>query len=134
MTGAPAKDDDSLELMEGLIGDQSLNDFFGIGNPYVFLFRMSSDAMSGDGILKGDIIVCSRREPPADGKIIIMAVDRRFAIRRFVDGLEPKLVSSNPAFPDIVLSSAKYVDLFGVVTGVIRKGRSCFSSDDSKRT
>ncbi|MGN0902174.1 MAG: LexA family protein [Succinivibrio sp.] len=108
-------------LNEGPLADQDLNFFLGMESPAVYLFSCSSNAMSGDGILKGDVLVCTRGRQVQSGDIIIIAVNGRFLVRRFIDGKYPYLESSNPDFLRIDLSKVEEPEVFGVVTGMIRK-------------
>lgn|SRR5574344_2654115 len=115
----------NLEIIEGSVKGQDLNISLLINKPYTFLFKMGSNAMKDEGILKGDVIVCSRDKDPEDNDIIVIAIDGHFILRRFVDGVNPKLVSGNEEFEDIYLQDVSVDDLFGVVTSVIRKNVSC---------
>ncbi|MGN0916251.1 MAG: LexA family protein [Succinivibrio sp.] len=108
-------------LNEGPLADQDLNFFLGMESPAVYLFSCSSNAMSGDGIFKGDVLVCTRGRQVQSGDIIIIAVNGRFLVRRFIDGKYPYLESSNPDFKRIELSKVEEPEVFGVVTGMIRK-------------
>ena len=87
----------------------------------MFLFRVGSDALLQDGIYKGDFVICDRSKVIEDQQIIVIAVDGKFYIRRFIDGFKPFLQASNDKFKDIDLQKARSIENFGVVTGVIRK-------------
>ena len=116
------KDEDVMvDLVEGKILGQDLNAFFNLKSPSVFLFRVGSDALLQDGIYKGDFVICDRSKVIEDQQIIVIAVDGKFYIRRFIDGFKPYLQSSNDKFKDIDLQKARSIETFGVVTGVIRK-------------
>ena len=105
----------------GKILGHDLNAFFNLKSPSVFLFRVGSDALLQDGIYKGDFVICDRSKVIEDQQIIVIAVDSKFYIRRFIDGFKPYLQSSNDKFKDIDLQKARSIENFGVVTGVIRK-------------
>ena len=116
------KDEDvQVDLVEGKILGQDLNAFFNLKSPSVFLFRVGSDALLQDCIYKGDFVICDRSKVIEDQQIIVIAVDGKFYIRRFIDGFKPYLQSSNDKFKDIDLQKARSIETFGVVTGVIRK-------------
>ena len=116
------KDEDVMvDLVDGKILGHDLNAFFNLKSTSVFLFRVGSDALLQDAIYKGDYVICDRSKVIEDQQIIVIAVDGKFYIRRFIDGFKPFLQASNDKFKDIDLQKARSIENFGVVTGVIRK-------------
>lgn len=111
----------ALEVLnQGKISGQDLNSFFNMHSPSTFVFKVKSAALKADGISVGDIAVCDRSILVKDGDIIVICVDGRFYLRRFVDGIEPYL-EGDENIKRIYLSKAKEIDVFGVVTGIFRK-------------
>ena len=107
-----------IDLIQGPLNEQDLNLFLGVKSPYSYLFRMKSDEMKDFGIFNNDIVVCRRDLAVEDGDIIIMAVNGRFLLRKFIDGREPYLLSDDKK----IVLAGKDIELFGVVSGIIRKG------------
>ena len=85
-----------------------------------WLIHVSTEAMSSDGILPGDIAILERGRDPRQGDIVIARVDEQTVIRRYeIQNGHPTLVSTNPAFP--VLYFDERTELLGVVATIIRK-------------
>ena len=107
-----------IELIEGPLNEQDLNLFLGVKSPYTYMFRMKSDEMKDSGIFCNDIVVCRRDLAVENGDIIIIAVNGKFLLRKFIDGREPYLLSDDKK----IELAGKDIELFGVVDGIIRKG------------
>ena len=95
-----------------------------------YFVRVEGDSMDGEGIREGDLLVVDRSLTPADGDIIIAAVDGEFTVKRLrlewqtTDGRRRRLVSlepANPAYPVIRLKPGQKLDFFGKVTAVIHR-------------
>ena len=103
-----------------------------------FFVRVEGDSMIGAGIRDKDLLVVDRSLTPANGDIIIAAVDGEFTVKtlrvlgnreqgmgnreqgmgnsvRYV--LEP----ANPNYPSIEIKKGNQLDCFGVVTSVIHQ-------------
>ena len=109
-----------------------------------YFVRVEGDSMIGAGIREGDLLVVDRSLTPANGDIIIAAVDGEFTVKtlrvlgnreqgmgnrgergnreqgmgnsvRYV--LEP----ANPNYPSIEIRKGNHLDCFGVVTSVIHQ-------------
>ena len=96
-----------------------------------FFVRVEGDSMIGAGIRDKDLLVVDRSLTPANGDIIIAAVDGEFTVKtlrvlgnrergignrvRYV--LEP----ANPNYPNIEMERGNRLDCFGVVTSVIHQ-------------
>lgn len=78
--------------------------------------------MLGAGIEDGDILVVDRALSPADGNIIIAAVNGEFTVKRLEirDG-SVRLLPENPAYRPIELCKSDEAEFFGVVTWVIKQ-------------
>ena len=86
--------------------------------------------MIGAGIHEGDLLVVDRSLTPADGDIVIAAVDGDFTVKRLrlafetVDGRRRRRVALEPAndrYPVIRLSPGQKLDYFGKVTAAIHR-------------
>lgn len=85
-----------------------------------FFVRVQGDSMSGEGIRNGDLLVVDRSIRPADGDVIIAAVDGEFTVRRYrKDRGRVYLHAENPAYPDIHISPGKELDYFGKVVAFV---------------
>ena len=98
-----------------------------------FFVRVEGDSMIGAGIRDGDLLVVDRSLAPADGDIIIAAVDGEFTVktlrvlgngkRGMGNGGEVGYVlePANPNYPSIEIRKGNHLDCFGVVTSVIHR-------------
>lgn len=85
-----------------------------------FFVRVDSDAMSGDGIFEGDILIVDKSLEPDNGSVVIAIVEGEFLVRRLQHRNDSTvLVASNQNFAEIVLDSSEELDIWGVVTTVI---------------
>jgi DNA polymerase V len=87
--------------------------------PATFFMRVNSDAMTGAGIYKGDVVIVDRSIEPKNGKVIIAVVDGEMLIRRLEIGNNKKrLVAVGSKLSAIDLTDANF-NTWGVVTFVI---------------
>lgn len=85
-----------------------------------FFVRVQGDSMIGEGIREGDLLVVDRSVRPADGDVIIAAVDGDFTVKTFRrDAAGVALVAANPAYPTIRLRKGQELDYFGKVMATI---------------
>lgn len=87
-----------------------------------FLMHVDGDSMRDAAILDGDVIVVDRSLRPANGDIIVAAVDGDFTVkyyRKDKDGV--RLEPANPDFPVICMKPGQQLQYFGKVVGVVRK-------------
>lgn len=77
--------------------------------------------MIGAGIEDGDILVVDRSLIPANGDIIIAAIDGEFTVKRLViDGAKVMLVAAHPGYKPRLLTPEERSELFGVVTWTVK--------------
>jgi DNA polymerase V len=77
--------------------------------------------MSGAGIFPGDILVVDRSLTPADGDIVVAAVQGEFTVKTLVlRHRNIMLRSENPDYEPIRIGSEEELEIFGVVTSVVR--------------
>lgn len=87
-----------------------------------FFMRMEGDSMAGAGMFAGDILVVDRSLAPADGDIIVAAVDGEFVARVFRRGKGGARLETAPgagAAGVIRIGNGGALDYFGKVTASI---------------
>ena len=91
-----------------------------------FFVRVAGDSMIGEGIHPGDLLVVDRSLRPADGDVIIAAVDGEFTVKRYRKGKRGAdratwvwLEAANPAYPDVVIRPGQELDYFGKVVAFV---------------
>lgn len=93
-----------------------------IKNPQAtFLMRISGSSMRDAGVDDGDVVMVDRALRPIHGSVIIAVVDGEFTCKRLHKRAGViKLQAANPTYPDIVPTDGQTVELWGVVTKVIK--------------
>jgi DNA polymerase V len=87
-----------------------------------FFVRVSGDSMIDAGIHSGDILIVDRALDPADGKVVIAALDGELTVKRIAKRKEKLfLVAENPAFKPIEINDNSDLIVWGVVTYSIHK-------------
>lgn len=87
-----------------------------------FFMRVSSDAMKGSGIYKGDVVIIDRSVKAANGKVIIATFGGEMLIRRFQKtNNKVRLLADNQLSPIDIDSNYDDFAIWGVVTYVIHK-------------
>lgn len=113
---SPAEDhlDSTLDLNELLIHRPAAT----------FFARARGDSMLQAGIHNDDILVVDRSVEAKDGDIVIAVVDGEVTVKRLARrGQSVRLLAANPAYPPIELINGQTLELWGVVTGVVRNMR-----------
>jgi DNA polymerase V len=87
--------------------------------PSTFFMRVNSDAMTGVGIYKGDVVIVDRSLDPKNGKVIIAVLDGELLIRKLeIANGKKRLLSVGAKLSAISVEESKY-SCWGVVTYVI---------------
>ena len=96
-----------------------------------FFVRVAGDSMIGEGIHPGDLLVVDRSLRPADGDVIIAAVDGEFTVKTYRTGMKTgsdgrkhrfvALEPANPNYPTITITPGHELLTFGKVTAVIHR-------------
>ncbi|HEB77458.1 MAG TPA: translesion error-prone DNA polymerase V autoproteolytic subunit [Methylothermaceae bacterium] len=88
-----------------------------------FFVRVEGESMIGAGIHPDDILVVDRALEPAPGKVVVCALDGELIVKRLKAIEADRLIlgSENPAYPDIEVSGAAELVVWGVVTHVIHR-------------
>ena len=115
-TGFGAAADDYME--RGI----DLNEELIRNKPATFFMRISSDAMKGSRIYKGDVVIVDRSLKAANGKVIIATLDGEMLIRHFEKiNNKVRLLADDKLSPIDIDSSCESFAIWGVVTYVIHK-------------
>jgi len=86
-----------------------------------FLMRIAGDSMREAGVEEGDLALIDRAVDGTHGRVVIAIVDDEFVCRRLVQrGGEVRLQATDPACPDWVAGEGRELQIWGVVTHVIR--------------
>lgn len=87
--------------------------------PATFFMRVNSDAMTGAGIFKGDVVIVDRSLEAKNGKIIIAVVDGEMLIRKLeINNGKKRLLAVTNKLSSIDVDDARFSS-WGVVTYVI---------------
>ena len=96
-----------------------------------YFVRVEGDSMVGAGIHDGDLLVVDRSLTPANGDVIIAALDGEFTVKTYRTGLKTgadgrrhrfvALEPANPDYPTIVVDAGHELLLFGKVTAVVHR-------------
>lgn len=89
-----------------------------------FFFEVVGDSMSGIGIIGGDIVLVDRSVTPIHGHIVLAVIDCEYTLKRL--HLRHGLIELHPenvAYTPIRLIEGQELQVWGVITAVIRKYR-----------
>ena len=115
--GGPSPAEDTVdELVD-------LNEYLVYRPADTFMVRAAGESMVNAGILPGDMLLIDRSLHPANGRIVVAAVDGQLTVKRFHRDPEGivSLLPENPAFEPIVMEEGNDLVIWGVVTSVIRQ-------------
>jgi repressor LexA len=85
-----------------------------------FLAQARDDAMQGEGIRKGDLVILERGREPRHGDVVLAEADGAWVLRYFSrEGGRVVLRAADPKSPP--LAPRTELRLGGVVTAVVRK-------------
>jgi DNA polymerase V len=85
-----------------------------------FFVRVAGSSMIKAGIHHNDILVVDRSLEPANGKIVIAAVNGELTVKRLrIERMKVQLVAENDAFAPIDITEGMELHIWGVVTSVI---------------
>lgn len=85
-----------------------------------YFVKSSGDSMTGAGIGHGDLLVVDSARKPAHGDIVIAAVDGEFTVKRLQLHPDVMLLPENSAYAPIRINSEETLDVFGVVTFIVK--------------
>ena len=102
--------------------DLSLDNYLVEHEAATFLVRVAGESMIEAGILPGDVLVVDRSLQAQSGQVVIAIVDGDLLVKRLIKrGNQVELRVENQHFPPIVIPEGAQVEIWGVVTGVVRK-------------
>ena len=76
--------------------------------------------MIGAGISNGDLLVVDSSRKAVHGDIVIAAIDGEFTVKRLQLHPTVMLKPENSAYAPILLGSEETLDVFGVVTFIVK--------------
>ena len=87
-----------------------------------FFCRVKGRSMEGAGIFEGDLLVIDRAITPRSGCIVVAAVDGELTVKRFMQrNGQVQLEAASPKFPPITFHDGQELQVWGVVTGSVRR-------------
>lgn len=106
---------------ESGVGRLDLNEILVRHPQAAFMMRISGDSMRQAGVCDGDLALVDRAMTAAHGHVVIAIVNDEFVCRRLVRrGQEVRLQCDGQVLPDWVPGDAEELQVWGVVTHVIR--------------
>ncbi|MCH5361392.1 translesion error-prone DNA polymerase V autoproteolytic subunit [Escherichia fergusonii] len=88
-----------------------------------YFVKAAGDSMIEAGIGDGDLLVVDSAITASHGDIVIAAVDGEFTVKRLQLRPSIQLVPMNSAYSPITLGSEESLNVFGVVTHVVKAVR-----------
>jgi DNA polymerase V len=114
--GFPSPADDYID---GLL---SLDEELIFNKTATYFVRARGLSMIGAGIGDGDMLVVDRSLSPASGDIVIAMVDGEVTVKRFVqNGAVVSLMPANPLFRELEFKDEQILEIWGVVTSMVKK-------------
>ncbi|MBV2128917.1 translesion error-prone DNA polymerase V autoproteolytic subunit [Arsukibacterium indicum] len=86
-----------------------------------FFVRVEGDSMIEAGIYDGDVLVVDRSVDAEHGDIVVAAVGNEFTVKELCIRPSLMLLPRNPAYKPIRPRNGEELNIFGVVTNVIRQ-------------
>ena len=86
-----------------------------------FFVRVEGESMIDAGIFHNDILVVDRSVKPQHGDIVVAQVDSEFTVKELCLRPQLMLVPRNCAYQPICLANDNELQIFGVVTNVVRQ-------------
>ena len=85
-----------------------------------YFVKASGDSMIEAGISEGDLLVVDSSRTAQHGDIVIAAVDGEFTVKRLQLRPRIQLNPMNNAYSPIIVSNEDTLDIFGVVTFIVK--------------
>lgn len=85
-----------------------------------YFVKASGDSMIEAGISDGDLLVVDSSRKADHGDIVIAAVDGEFTVKRLQMRPTIQLNPMNSAYSPIIIGSEETLDVFGVVTFIVK--------------
>lgn len=88
-----------------------------------YFVRVEGDSMIDAGICPDDILIVDRSVTAQHGDIVVAQVQGEFTVKELVTRPQVQLLPRNKHYPPITFAEGDELELFGVVTGVVRQMR-----------
>lgn len=98
-----------------------LNDYCIRHPAATYLVQASGDSMINAGIYPGDLLVVDRSLEACHGQVVIASVNGEMTCKRLELRPITRLVAANPDYGAIVPGESVSLEIFGVVTNLVRK-------------
>lgn len=85
-----------------------------------YFVKAAGDSMIEGGINNGDLLVVDSSRKPEHGDIVIAAVEGEFTVKRLQLRPNIQLNPMNSAYSPIIVGSDDTLDIFGVVTYIVK--------------
>lgn len=85
-----------------------------------YFVKATGDSMREAGIGEGDLLVVDSSQTAEHGDIVIAAVDGEFTVKRLQLHPTVALIPENPAYAPILVNSEDTLEVFGVVTYIVK--------------
>ncbi|GAB2912825.1 translesion error-prone DNA polymerase V autoproteolytic subunit [Rheinheimera gaetbuli] len=86
-----------------------------------FFVRVEGDSMIEAGIYDGDVLVVDRSIDAEHGDIVVAAIGSEFTVKELCTHPKFLLLPRNPAYQPIKLRDGDELNIFGVVTNIVRQ-------------
>lgn len=86
-----------------------------------FFVRVDGDSMIDAGIFSNDILIVDRSIKPAHGDVVVAQVNGEFTVKELCLRPTLMLVPRNTSFEPISFADDSELQIFGVVTNVLRQ-------------
>lgn len=125
VTAAPPRSSVAISFgssaTESGVGRLDLNEILVRHPQAAFMMRIAGDSMREAGVCAGDLALVDRAAAAMHGHVVIAIVNDEFVCRRLVRrGRELRLQCDGQVLPDWVPGDAEELQIWGVVTHVIR--------------
>lgn len=114
--GFPSPADDHVEKR------LNPNEYLVDNTSQTFFVRVKGDSMIDAGIFEDDVLVIDRSRVPQIGDIVLAMLDGEFTVKTLGKGKDgARLIPANKFYPVIEIKSEQSFEIWGVVTGSMRK-------------
>lgn len=114
--GFPSPADDYVEQQ------LNPNDYLVENNTTTFFVRVKGDSMIEAGIFDNDVLVIDRSKTQQTGDIVLAVLDGEFTVKTLDWSKKSvKLIPANQSYPVIEVKKGQSFEIWGVVTGSMRK-------------
>lgn len=115
--GFPSPADDHVEKR------LNIHDYLVDQDAATFMVTVAGESMRDAGLLPKDIAIVDRSKEAAVGNIVLAVVDGEFTIKQLglTEQGKPLLLPANPDYKPIEIKDGMDFEIWGVVTGSIRK-------------